>query len=250
MNELNDKVVFITGASSGLGEASALVMAEQGARIMLAGRDTSRLEKNRDAVRAIGVAAECVAFDVSDPQSCVKAIAECVNKLGQLDVLVNIAGAHQMRHTADVSVAEWEQDLAVNLSGPFFLSQAAIPHLLSSKGNIVNVASIAGLQGQSYSAGYCAAKHGLLGLTKSLALEYTRSDLRVNAVCPGGMETPQITNLQLPEDIDFELLMRSAALRGMMNPTEVAEVIAFLASDKAAAIHGAVYTVDQGKTVG
>jgi meso-butanediol dehydrogenase / (S,S)-butanediol dehydrogenase / diacetyl reductase len=138
----------------------------------------------------------------------------------------------------------------VNLHGPFYLCHAALRHLLASGGNIVNVASIAGIEGQAYSAGYCAAKHGLIGLTRALAVEYSAERLRVNAVCPGGMLTPQVTDFAAPENADYNLILRIAAPRGMMAPGDVAKAIAFLASDDAAAIHGAVYEVDNGKGAG
>lgn len=147
-------------------------------------------------------------------------------------------------------VERWTQDLAVNLSGPFYLCRAALPHLLARGGNIVNVSSIAGVEGQAYSAGYSAAKHGLIGLTRALAVEYTADRLRVNAVCPGGMLTPQIEQFSAPENPNFDLIMRTASPRGMMLALDVANVIAFLASDAAAAVHGAVYRVDNGKGAG
>ena len=250
MSLLSNKIAFITGASSGLGAATALEMAEEGANLFLTGRNQEALDKTKTECEALGAKVETHAFDVADPQACASAIQRCVESMGGLDALINIAGVHRFHHTSDVTPEQWQADINTNLSGPFFLAQAAIPTLLERKGNIVNVASIAGLQGQAYSAGYCSAKHGLIGLTRSLALEYTNTDLRVNVICPGGMDTPQVTNLQVPDDINFDLMMRSAALRGMMNPAQVASVISFLASDKASAIHGAVYPVDQGKTVG
>lgn len=105
---------------------------------------------------------------------------------------------------------DWEHDLAVNLNGPFFLCRAALPQLLKRGGNIVNVSSIAGVEGQAYSAGYCAAKHGLIGLTRALAVEYTADRLRVNAVCPGGMLTPQIERFSAPDDPNYDLILRTA----------------------------------------
>ncbi|MDP9167191.1 MAG: SDR family oxidoreductase, partial [Actinomycetota bacterium] len=176
--------------------------------------------------------------------------ADCVVAFGRLDVLVNVAGFHQMRHTATMSDDEWDHDLAVNLNGPFYLSRAALPHLLEAGGNIVNVASIAGVEGEVYSAGYCAAKHGLVGLTRAMAVEFTKETLRVNVVCPGGMPTAQSTEFQAPENADWDLIMRIASPRGFMATDDVAKVIAFLASDDAAAIHGAVYRVDNGKGAG
>ena len=134
--------------------------------------------------------------------------------------------------------------------GRSFSAGLRLPHLLAAGGNIVNVASVAGVEGEVYSAGYCAAKHGLVGLTRALAVEFTRERLRVNAVCPGGMLTPQVTEFAAPENADYKLIMRIAAPRGLMEPHDVATVIAFLASDDAAAVHGAVYAIDNGKLAG
>jgi len=108
---------------------------------------------------------------------------------------------------------EWDRDLAVNLSGPFYLCRAALLHLLESGGNIVNVTSIAGVQGEVYSAGYCAAKHGRIGLTRALAIEFSKETLRVNAVCPGGMPTAQATEFKAPDDADWNLILRIASRR-------------------------------------
>ena len=185
--------------------------------------------------------------DISDPAACAQAVADCVAEFGRLDILANIAGFHQMRHTPTMTDDEWNKDLAVNLNGPFYLCRSALPHLLAAGGNIVNVASIAGVEGEVYSAGYCAAKHGLIGLTRALAIEFTKENLRVNAVCPGGMPTAQSTEFTPPEDADWNLILRIASPRGFMDTIDVAKAIAFLASDDAAAIHGAVYRVDNGK---
>jgi meso-butanediol dehydrogenase / (S,S)-butanediol dehydrogenase / diacetyl reductase len=242
------KVAFVTGASSGLGAAVTRQLSSEGATVYAVARDQSRLQL---------VAAECVAdtvhvdvLDVGKPADCKAAIARCVERLGRLDVLVNNAGRHDFRLSADVSEAQWFADLDTNLSGAFFLSQAAIPHLLESHGNIVNVASLAGVVGEAYSAAYSAAKHGLVGLTKALAVEHLRSPIRINCVCPGGMDTPQVHTIQIPEGADFDLVTRIAALRGFMSAEDVAKVVAFLASDDAAAVHGSIQVVDAGQTAG
>ena len=250
MTRFNEKVALVTGASSGLGAETAKRLAAEGAKVFGIARNQDALLVIQEQVRSVGGEMAVAVADVGVYDQCLEAVANCIEQYGQLNCLVNVAGSHHFHHTAEITESEWQQDLAVNLSGPFFLCQAALPHLLAKAGNIVNVASIAGLEGQPYSASYCAAKHGLIGFSKSLALEYTKQNLRVNVVCPGGMATPQIDNIQIPEDVDFELLMRSAALRGMMDAGEVAAVIAFLASDDASAVHGAVYTVDRGKTCG
>jgi NAD(P)-dependent dehydrogenase (short-subunit alcohol dehydrogenase family) len=246
MTTLDGKVAFVTGASSGLGAETARLLSRQGATVFGIGRDTTRLaEVFADVDRG-----SYASVDIASTQACEDAIEQCVREWGGLDVLINIAGRHQMRRTESMTVDDWADDLAVNLSGPFHLCRAALPHLLERGGNIVNVSSIAGVEGQAYSAGYCAAKHGLVGLTRALAVEYTADRLRVNAVCPGGMLTPQIEQFTAPENPNYDLIMRTASPRGFMQPLDVANVIAFLASDAAAAIHGAVYRVDNGKGAG
>ncbi|MGV0780340.1 SDR family NAD(P)-dependent oxidoreductase [Mycolicibacterium sp. XJ775] len=246
MTDLDGKVALVTGASSGLGAAVAQLFAARGAKVFGVARDAERMATVFEDVPGGAYAS----VDISSSEACRDAVAQCVEKFGRLDALINVAGFHQMRHTVSVTDEDWDKDLAVNLNGPFFLCRAALPHLLEAGGSIVNVASIAGIEGEVYSAGYCAAKHGLVGLTRALAIEFTSERLRVNAVCPGGMLTPQTTEFAAPEDADWNLIMRIAAPRGMMDVADVAKTIAFLASDDAAAVHGAVYIVDAGKTAG
>jgi NAD(P)-dependent dehydrogenase (short-subunit alcohol dehydrogenase family) len=243
---LQDKVALVTGASSGLGAETAKLLSRQGATVFGIGRDTERLADVFAGVERGAYAS----VDIASAQACRDGVEQCVSEFGGLDVLVNVAGRHQMRRTESMTDDDWAQDLAVNLNGPFHLCRAALPHLLERGGNIVNVASIAGVEGQAYSAGYCAAKHGLIGLTRALAVEYTADRLRVNAICPGGMLTPQLEQFSAPDNPNYDLIMRTAAPRGFMQPSDVANVIAFLASDAAAAIRGAVYRVDNGKGAG
>jgi NAD(P)-dependent dehydrogenase (short-subunit alcohol dehydrogenase family) len=246
MTDLTGKVALVTGASSGLGAATAKLFAQRGATVFGISRDTDRMAD----VFADVPGGTYASVDIASPQACRQAVADCVERFGRLDVLANVAGFHQMRHTPTMSDEDWDYDLAVNLNAPFYLCRAALPHLLESAGNIVNVASIAGIEGEVYSAGYCAAKHGLVGLTRALAIEFTADRLRVNVICPGGMVTPQTTEFAAPDGADWNLIMRIAAPRGMMDVADVAKTIAFLASDDAAAVHGAVYIVDNGKTAG
>jgi NAD(P)-dependent dehydrogenase (short-subunit alcohol dehydrogenase family) len=246
MTALDGKVALITGTSAGLGAATAKLFAQRGASVFGIARDAERMATVFTDVSG----GKYASVDVTTPAACARAVAECVDAFGRLDVLVNVAGFHQMRHTQTMTDEEWERDLAVNLNGPFYLCRAALPHLLATGGNIVNVASIAGVEGEVYSAGYCAAKHGLVGLTRALAVEFTKDKLRVNVVCPGGMPTAQTTEFTAPENADWDLILRIASPRGFMETEDVAKAIAFLASDDAAAIHGAVYRVDNGKGAG
>src|SRR6201994_2755338 len=243
MSDLTGKVALITGTSAGLGAATARLFAQRGASVFGIARDAERMATVFDDVPG----GRYSSGDVTTPAACAQAVAECVDAFGRLDVLGNVAGFHQMRHTQTMTDAEGGQELAVNLNGPFYLCRAALPHLLEVGGNIVNVASIAGVEGEVYSAGYCAAKHGLIGLTRALAIEFTKDKLRVNAVCPGGMPTAQATEFQAPDNADWNLILRIASPRGFMETVDVAKAIAFLASDDAAAVHGAVYRVDNGK---
>ncbi|MEU6559669.1 SDR family NAD(P)-dependent oxidoreductase [Nocardia nova] len=246
MSGVAGKVALVTGASSGLGAQVARLLAERGASVLGVARDEQRLA----ATFADSPTGRYVVADLSTADACRSVVAQCVEIFGRLDILINVAGFHRMRHTTQMTDAEWDHDLAVNLHGPFHLCRAALPHLLDVGGNIVNVASIAGVEGQAYSAGYCAAKHGLVGLTRALAVEFTADRLRVNVVCPGGMLTPQITGFTLPDGADPNLVMRTASPRGISDPGDVAKVVAFLASDDAVAVHGAVYAADNGKTAG
>lgn len=242
--------IVVTGASSGLGAAAVRRFATGGGLVYAASRDQDKLAE---------VAASCEDFpgevrfgplDVSSPADCRAAVAAAVEAYGRLDVLVSNAGRHDFRVTTEVTEEQWAADIAVNLSGAFFLAQAAIPHLLESSGNIVNVASVAGVMGETYSAAYTAAKHGIVGLTRALAIEYLKTPLRVNCVCPGGMDTPQAHTIEVPESADWDLIMRVSAQRGFMSADDVAAVITFLASDDARAVHGSIQIVDQGHTAG
>lgn len=246
MTQLSGKVALVTGASAGLGAAVAQLFAQRGATVFGIARDAERMATVFEQVPG----GRFASVDVTSSQACRDAVTQCVEAFGRLDVLVNVAGFHQMRHTTTMTDEEWDRDLAVNLNGPFYLCRAALPHLLETGGNIVNVTSIAGVEGEVYSAGYCAAKHGLVGLTRALAVEYTKEKIRVNAVCPGGMPTAQTTEFTAPNNADWDLIMRIASPRGFMDTVDVAKAIAFLASDDAAAIHGAVYRVDNGKGAG
>ena len=247
MTQLSGKVALVTGASAGLGAAVAQLFA-RARRDGIRHRPRRRPDGRRCSTRCPAVGTR--RWTSRPPTRAATPSRRCVDAFGRLDVLANVAGFHQMRHTTTMTDEDWDRDLAVNLNGPFYLCRAALPHLLETAGNIVNVTSIAGVEGEVYSAGYCAAKHGLVGLTRALAIEYTKEKIRVNAICPGGMPTPQATEFTAPDNADWDLILRIASPRGFMEPVDVAKSIAFLASDDAAAIHGAVYRVDNGKGAG
>ena len=178
-----------------------------------------------------------------------------VRELGGLDVLINIAGRHQMRRTESMTDDEWTQDLAVNLNGPFHLCRAALPYLLERGGNIVNVSSIAGVEGQAYSAGYCAAKHGLIGLAKVVAKEGAQHGVRANVICPGFVRTP-LVDRQIPEQARLLGLSEQTVIQNIMlrdtidgqftTVEDIAEVAMLFASFPSNALTGQSLVVSHG----
>jgi meso-butanediol dehydrogenase/(S,S)-butanediol dehydrogenase/diacetyl reductase len=164
-------------------------------------------------------------------------------------VLCNVAGILRFDHTHELTLENWNKVLAVNLTGTFLMCRAAIPHLLATRGNIVNVASMAAIKGQPWTAAYSASKGGVLSLTLNIAVDYMKQGLRCNAVCPGGVATPMVTTFALPEGADPKLLRRVTPPMGMQPPDTIASVIAMLASSDAAHITGEYVRVDGGTTV-
>jgi len=214
-------------------------------------RDVARLGEAVATIAAAGGEATARPLDVADPVACRDAIAAAFACYGRLDLLANVAGVMYWGHLTDISEADWARTLGVNLSGVFFLCQAAVPHLLETKGVIVNVASAAALKGQAYTAPYCVSKAGVVSLTKCLAVEYAKRGLRAVAVCPGGVNTPLNADMKLPDGIDKALFQRLMPLAfPLAEPEEIAAAIAYLASDEARFVNGAVFSIDGGQTAG
>jgi NAD(P)-dependent dehydrogenase (short-subunit alcohol dehydrogenase family) len=244
------KVALVTGAASGMGRATCIRLAAEGARVFGVDIDEKGLEETACVIREAGGQAETQICDVTRRDQCFAAVAAALAAWGRLDVLANVAGIVRFAHTPEMSEQDWNRVLAVNLSGPLYLCQAAIPHLLESGGNIVNVASNAGLMGQAYTAAYCASKGGLVQLTRSLAMEYMKRGIRINAVCPAGTDTAMNRTVEFPEDLDWKLIRRFTGQRGFAQPEDIASAIAYLASDEAAAVHGSIFSVDNGMMAG
>ncbi len=244
-----DKVAMVTGAASGIGRASALRLAEEGARIFACDIDAGALDDLASEAKGRDLQVDTHVLDVSDGEACASAVAQAVSSCGRLDVLCNIAGISHLDLFENYSHELWQRMIGINLSSVFFLSQAAMPHLVETKGNIVNMASTAGLQGQAHNAVYCAAKFGVVGLTKSNAQEYARRGVRVNAVCPGGVLTPLLRETKMPEGADPELFGRMMPLLPLARAHEIATAVAYLASDDARYVTGHTLTLDGGQTL-
>ncbi|CAN7368042.1 SDR family NAD(P)-dependent oxidoreductase [Phenylobacterium sp. LjRoot219] len=247
-SDMKGRAALVTGAAGGLGAATALRLAQAGADVCLVDIDAARLEETAAAARAHGVKALVRATDLSERENCTAAVTAAVEAFGRLDALCNVAAILITEHAADMPAASWEKTLAVNLSAPFYLIQAAIPHLLEADGAVVNVTSCAAHKAQAYSAAYCATKAGLSHMTKALAMEFMHKPIRFNAVAPGGMMTNIARNMRLPEDFDRALFGRVNPLRGLVEVDEVAELVAFLATPASAAYHGASINIDKGIT--
>ena len=249
MRRFEGKVALVTGAASGIGRATALRLATEGARVMCADISDAGLQETVAAIQESGGETRAQRCDVSDHAAAAATVAHSVETYGGLDVLCNIAGMGTFQHTAAVTPEQWNRVLAVNLSGTFFMSQAALPHLLERRGAIVNMASSAGVIGQAYCAAYCASKGGVVLLTKAMAVEFARRGLRVNCVCPGGIDTPLAAGFKPPEGADMELIRRLALVSQKATPAEVAAAVAYLASDEARYVNGAALSIDGGMVV-
>lgn len=228
------KRIFVTGAAAGIGQATAQLFRDEGAHVV-----------GVDIVESDGVSF----CDVTDPESVTSAMDSAISELGGLDVLANVAGVNWFSKIDDITLELWNRHLAVNLTGPLLVTQAALPHLRESTGNIVTVGSISGLQGQPYNSSYCASKAGLIMFMKALAVELAADGIRVNLVCPGGVDTAMSTNAlsNIKGDIDFSHFPKMmGVLPGMMAPIKIAEALAHLASDAASTTTGAMLVVDNG----
>jgi NAD(P)-dependent dehydrogenase (short-subunit alcohol dehydrogenase family) len=250
MTRFTGQVAIVTGAGSGLGRATALRLATEGAKTACMDVAQDAAEQTVADVRAAGGTARAYRVDVADPVSVKEAVGAAAKDLGRPSVLVNCAGIGRFANAHEMSFEDWSRIIAVNLTGSFLMSQAVLPHLLDGGGNIVNIASNAGLMGQPYSAAYCASKGGVVQLTRALADEYLRRKVRVNCVAPGGMATPlQKSFHQLPDGADGTLIAKLRTPLGTAKPEEIAALVAFVASDEGRYMTGSIVAIDGGLTI-
>lgn len=244
---LQGKKALITGAASGIGRATAIRFAAEGAQVIIADINRAGLEETAGLMAS---PPRILTFDAGDFDSCRKLVADAASD--GLDVLCNVSGILRWGATASFPMDDFERVMRINATSVFVLCQAAIPHLVASGGNIVNTASTAGVQGIAYNAAYSASKHAVVGITKSLAVELAGKGVRVNAICPGAVETPMTATMPEDPDIDWPLVMRNAPKLpdGTCQPEDIAELFAFLASDRARKVTGSLYVMDGGQMVG
>jgi NAD(P)-dependent dehydrogenase (short-subunit alcohol dehydrogenase family) len=246
MKRFEQKVALVTGAASGIGRATAARLAAEGARVAAIDVQEGSLSEVAAAIRAAGGDVEVSLCDVSDEAAVREVVAKVIDRFGALHVLCNIAGILRWDNSHELEVEDWNRVLGVNLTGTFLMCRESIPYLLKTKGVIVNMASTAALAAHPWTAAYSASKGGVLALTYALALEYGKQGLRVNAACPGAIDTPMRKTFRLPEGADPKLLERIMPFSGFAPPEDAANLIVFLASDDARHIQGTAVRVDGG----
>ena len=241
---MKDRVAFVTGASQGIGRACAVELARAGAQVVVGARQQDKLSQLAEEIRAQGGRAEAVSLDVSSPDSIKDAFSQAAETFGPIAILVNNAGITRDGLALRMSRENWHQVLETNLTGGFLCAQAVLQGMMRQRwGRIINVTSVVALSGNSGQANYVSAKAGLIGLTKSLALEVASRNITVNAVAPGFIATPMTEGL---DEKVREKILSSVPLKRMGEPDEIAKAVAFLAGEDASYITGQVVSVNGG----
>lgn len=254
--KLEGKVALVTGGGAGIGAAIAERFVKEGAKVCITGRRQQMLDKVAQSLPS-GTVTTC-SGDVSKDADVVRMVAAAVAFGGKLDVLVNNAAISSQAPVADLSREEWQKVFDVNLTGPFLLMKASIPHMIKGGGgSIINIASVGGLRGLSNFPAYCSSKAGLIMLTQQAALDYGRHNIRCNAVCPGGIKTEMSEKefgqlgkmLGMETDSFFGMISKALPLRRFGQPPEIGGICTFLASDDSSFMTGAALVIDAGTAV-
>jgi 3-hydroxybutyrate dehydrogenase len=255
MNNLNGKIALVTGGGRGIGEACAVALAEAGADVAVCSRSSTEIEVVAGRIRAMGRRALALVCDVTDADQIRRMAEEAQSQFGAVEILVNNAGLGRSHRFVDHPDELWDQMLAINLTSAYHMTKAFVPRMIEARrGRIINVASVMSKIGGKYVAAYAAAKHGLLGLTRALAVELAGYNITVNAVCPGYVDTPMtddnvaniVTKTGMPETDARKALEKLSPQNRLIEAMEVAAVVVMLASDVARGINGQAINIDGG----
>jgi meso-butanediol dehydrogenase/(S,S)-butanediol dehydrogenase/diacetyl reductase len=246
LQRFDGRRVIVTGGASGIGRATALRLAAEGAHVVAADVNEAPLAEVVGSSDAAPGRITPLVADVSSEAGVVRLVEGSIEVLAGLDVVVNAAGILSFSHTHEQSTDEWNRIVAVNLTGTFLVCRESLPHLMESRGNIVNLASTTAHAGQAWAAAYSATKGGILAMTRALAVEYGKSGVRANTISPGAIDTPITGAFRLPEGADASLLERAMPMGAFGSPEGVAAAIAYVASDEASHMNGADLVIDGG----
>jgi len=247
---LNGETVIVTGGGAGIGKATALALAEMGARVVIVGRTRATLDETRSEIEAAGGKGEVFVADVSREDEVSKLAAWAKSAGGSIKAIVNNAGTNFRTPLAELSTDKWREINAANLDSIFFMCRAFIPLLLKAEGSsIVNVASSFGVIGNPQMPAYCATKGAVINLTRQLAVDYGRQGLRVNSICPGPTLSPRVRGYIEKGQTDPNALKAQVMLGRLADCEEIGDVAAFLVSDAASFMNGATVMVDGGQTI-
>jgi NAD(P)-dependent dehydrogenase (short-subunit alcohol dehydrogenase family) len=250
MQQLTNKVALITGGASGIGRATAELFAQHGARVAIIDIDAEQGHATVDAIQAAGGKAIFLRCDVTQAEECQAAVEQTVQAFGRLDILFNNAGIIRRADVLETSEAEWDRVMAVNVKSIFLMSKYAIPHLQKADGgSIINTSSGWGLKGGGKAVSYCASKGAVTNMTRAMAIDHGKDNIRVNAICPGDTDTPMLRNEARQLGQTEMHFLREAAERPLQRyaqPVEIAQAVLYLASDAASYVTGAALVVDGG----
>jgi NAD(P)-dependent dehydrogenase (short-subunit alcohol dehydrogenase family) len=248
ISNMKGKAAVVTGVVGEIGKWTALKLAQAGADIFLVDADAAALEVSADAVRALGVKAVSHVSDLDGAAQCRAVIEAAVSAYGRLDALCNVATIFRPARVQDMSEEDWDATMSMNISAPFFLIQAALPHLIKTEGAIVSVASCGAFMAAPLTAAYTASKAALVQMTKVLSKELQDTPIRINCIAPGSMSVNAGGKNKIADNVDMSRVQRLS--RGLLDPADVAAMTAFLASDAAVGFHGACITMDNGLSLG